>query len=266
MVKPMRIQLILAYVLMLACLLGSSSTSLGQSRRSQLASWSKKVMAEKGDQINRILGRDVVIIHSLAANKKPKFAKLPFTRGKSKHDGYFRSRHSLDFDAAFGLNYPYVKKRQMPVDKWLKLIRSYLQPSMLIYNDRKEGQWKILEGDSLNGNTFSSKAPTKSRKVSYKKLRSFLVKLYGFEGIVIDRRGDAILALVLPSALKKGSQATLIKDSEEKRSISTRDKRVDGILQLSDFDKKTSTAIFRMVFRKKSTPIPFGTKLFIQKR
>lgn len=262
----MRNPLRLVCILSLLCLIGASSQGYGQSRRSQLAGWSKKILAEKGDQINQMLGRDVVIIHSLVANKKPKFAKLPFTQGSTKHDGYFRSRHTLDFDVAFGLNYPYVKKRQMPVEKWLKLIRSYLEPSMLIYNDRKEGQWKVLEGDSLDDDAFASKAPTKSRKVSYKKLRSFLVKLYGFEGIVIDRRGDAILALVLPSALKKGSQATLIKDSEEKRSISSRDKRVDGILQLTDFNKKTSTAIFRMVFRKKSTPIPFGTKLFIQKR
>lgn len=234
--------------------------------RGELKSWSKKILREKKNEINRILGKNVVIVHKLVANKKPSFARLPFAAPNTKRDGYFASPHPFDFDANFVLNYPYTKKKQVPVETWLQLIRTYLSPDMLIYNDRKAGDWRILEGDALDDDLFVAKAPTKSRKVSYSKLRSYLVKVYGFEGVVIDRRDDAILALVLPASIRKGSQATLIKDSEDKRTISKKDKRVDGILQLTEFDKASSTAIFKMVFRKKSTPIPFGTKLFIQKK
>lgn len=240
-----------------------------QARRGgELRAWTEKVLREKEADINKVLARKVVVIHRLVADKKPVFARLPFAMPKATapKDGYFEAPHSLEFDAAFGLNYPYQRKRSISVETWLKLIRSYLDPGLLIVNDSKEKQWSIRQGEDFSEELLASKAPSTKRKVSFKRLRQFLVKVYGFEGIVIDRRGSKILALVLPPALNKSSQATLIKDSEDKLTISKRDKRVDGILQLRDFDPKLGTAIFSMVFRKKSTPIPFGTKLFIQKR
>lgn len=232
-----------------------------------LSQWTRKVLKEKSPQIDALLARKIAIIHKLEANTKPQIAKLPFTLpGAPARDGYFIAPSHLDFDVAFGLNYPYQKKRQIKVETWLKLVRQYLSPGLVIVNDPKAKTWNIVAGDSPSDNLLSGRAPTKSRKVSFTKLRGFLTKVYGFEGIVIDRRGNQLLALVIPSKLHKSSQATLIKNSEAKLTISKRDKRVDGILQLREFNPKLSTASFDMLFRKTSTPIPFGTKLFIQKK
>lgn len=234
---------------------------------SELAQWTQKVLKEKSAEIDQLLARKVTIIHRLEADKKPSFAKLPFALpGQPAKDGYFVAPSHLDFDAAFGLNYPYEKKLKMPVETWLTLVRQYLDPGMLIVSDQKTKKWSIVKGKVPDDDDLSGRAPTKSRKVSFAKLRRFLNKVYGFEGIVIDRRDNKLLALVLPATLHKSSQAMLIKDSEAKLTISKKDKRVDGILQLRDFDAGLSTASFDMLFRKTSTPIPFGTKLFIQKK
>lgn len=252
------------FVLGLALLASADAFANGSS---ELAQWTHKVLKEKKAEIDQLLAHKVTIIHKLEADKKPSFAKLPFALpGQPAKDGYFSAPMHLDFDAAFGLNYPYEKKRKMPVETWLKLVRQYLEPGMIIVADQKAKSWSIVKGKAPDDDDLKGRAPTKSRKVSFKKLRSFLNKVYGFEGIVIDRRDNKLLALVLPATLHKSSQATLIKDSEGKLTISKKDKRVDGILQLRDFDAGLSTASFDMLFRKTSTPIPFGTKLFIQKK
>lgn len=228
----------------------------------KIGPWFDEVIKITNQELNKIVPPKIVAIMDIKKNIRPKFHDL--YSAKIKKDPYFYSVNKRNFDVQYGLNHPYEKNKTVLEDEWLEYINKYLTPGLLVLAPRKSKNWAILTENSLVNSALEAKSSTS--KISYSSLRSLLTKVYGYDGIVIAQENDFLLAFVIKPDLKKDSQATILKNSSNMNIFKESDRQIDGLLQMDSYLPEKSVAVFNIILRKSDTPIPWGTKLFIEKK
>lgn len=124
------------------------------------------------------------------------------------------------------------------------------------------GQWR-LRSRNKQGLQDIAAAPA-AQSISSESVRAWLVKQLGYDGVVLDRRGDYLLVGSLVKFDKKEIQALLLKDSARTPIIESRKAEGAALAQLLRQDG--SVAVFQVIVGAFREGIPVGTKVQVEKK
>ena len=219
-----------------------------------LAPWVKEVA-------DREVGvpRRLVFLRGLPAEDGDDLTFLPVVDADFNRAGFFQTVSTAHAAWDFKLNRQVLAAQEVG-----PMLRTLTAAEILVMTPPSE-PWSVtvLRGGGRSDKALTARPPKSQAPAA---LVAWVHDLLGWDGIVLDQKGDYLL-VAAPAALlqESGLQALAVRDSHRRFGLSPAERRGAGLLSM--VEAKGAMAIFEIVFLGQGTKaLPAGTKLLIQKK
>lgn len=254
----------LTKILIIACLF--ASTAHGQ--EPNLKVWIQEYEAKRrqGSVDLGLYTRNILAVKSFKLRTPPKLRKFYEINGY----GILKSVDHSSLQMYFKLNRRprnilTIKQRARPKkssEEWISEL-FYPTGADTIF-DSSGGEWTayFLKNDELV-EIFSDNPPNPINKKSFAK---WMETNLGYDGVVLDARGDFILVGSFSPLKRKSSQALIYRDSSQTLRIENSKTENQGLALIQLVRTHRSFSIFKLLLGLKSgTVVPIGSKIALEK-
>ena len=205
-----------------------------------------------------VLPRSVVFVRSLGETPGTELRFLLLDTESFNKLSFITAANSINADWDSKLN----KKKVAGMDRLAAVLA--LTGADCVVMAPEKGDWQLIRPDGAKRAVLYSGQPPKSS--SNEDLIDWLFGSLGWDGIVLDQKGDYILVGATSKAMSFPQiQALAVNNSMSKIVLKTNERIGAGLLSLRQ--SKVGVGIFDVVFLGQGiTSIPIGTKLLIEKK
>lgn len=149
--------------------------------------------------------------------------------------------------------------------KWIPfLFKSQMVDTIVYISDGKWSFYRLSQDRKISRYVFKSKN-FNTTIVAMKHIQRRLRRILGYDGVILDRKGDFVLIGMLAPIRNESAQAVVLSNSCDKLGVRRLKKKVAGILEVDKVRK--NIGIFRLIMEgRDDSAIEKGCKIMMQER